>query len=52
MPPAENKTVITRFVEEVINQGRLNGRTILWPLISWNLIRFLASNRDVKVLNR
>jgi steroid delta-isomerase-like uncharacterized protein len=23
MPPAENKTVITRFVEEVINQGRL-----------------------------
>src|ERR1700722_5798999 len=23
MPPAENKTVITRFVEEVINQGQL-----------------------------
>ena|SRR5271165_3212 len=23
MPPAENKTVITRFVEEVINQGQI-----------------------------
>jgi hypothetical protein len=55
MPPAENKTVISRFVEEVINQGQLeraDDRTILWPLISWSLIRFLAIVRDAKVLNR
>jgi len=36
MLPAENKTVITSFVEEVINQGQLERADDLVVVISWN----------------
>ena len=37
MPPAENKTVITRFVEEVINQGQLERAD---DLVAVDLVEF------------
>jgi hypothetical protein len=52
MPPAENKTVIIRFVEEVINLGQLERADDLVAVDFVELDPLLVSNRDAKVLNR
>jgi hypothetical protein len=43
---AENKEVIAMFVEDVINQGRLNRTTTLLLMTLWSLILFQVNSRD------
>jgi hypothetical protein len=52
MAAAENKAVVSSFVEEVINQGRLERVNDLVALDFVELDPFLASSRGAKVLNR
>jgi predicted SnoaL-like aldol condensation-catalyzing enzyme len=49
---AENKAVITSFVEELINQGQFERADDLVAVDFVELDPFLASNRGAKVLNR
>jgi hypothetical protein len=52
MPPPENKTVITSFVEEVINQGQLERADDLVAVDFVELDPLPGQDRDAKVLNR